>query len=166
MRRPERVLAARLALEHGIACNSAGGSHHARRAQGAGFCTFNDVAVAALVLLAEGAARDILVVDLDVHQGDGTADILRDEPRAFTFSMHGERNYPVRKIASDLDIALPDGTGDAAYLDRLRRHPAGARPPGHAGTSSSTMPGVDPCATTGSAGWRYRMTGCATATTW
>ncbi len=113
------VLAARLALRHGIACNTAGGSHHARRAQGAGFCTFNDVAVAALVLLAEGAARNILIVDLDVHQGDGTADILRDEPRAFTFSMHGERNYPVRKIASDLDIALPDGTGDAAYLDRL-----------------------------------------------
>ena len=113
------VLAARLALRHGIACNTAGGSHHARHAHGAGFCTFNDVAVAALVLLAEGAARNILVVDLDVHQGDGTADILRDEPRAFTFSMHGERNYPVRKIASDLDIALPDGTGDAAYLERL-----------------------------------------------
>jgi acetoin utilization deacetylase AcuC-like enzyme len=113
------VLAARLALRHGIACNTAGGSHHARRAQGAGFCTFNDVAVASLVLLAESAAQNILVVDLDVHQGDGTADILSDEPRVFTFSMHGERNYPVRKIASDLDIALPDGTGDAAYLERL-----------------------------------------------
>ncbi len=113
------VLAARLALAHGIACNAAGGSHHARRAQGAGFCTFNDVAIAALLLLAEGAANDILVVDLDVHQGDGTADILREEPRAFTFSMHGERNYPVRKIASDLDIALPDGTGDEAYLETL-----------------------------------------------
>ncbi|TGR08143.1 histone deacetylase [Mesorhizobium sp. M4B.F.Ca.ET.190.01.1.1] len=113
------VLAARLALRHGIACNAAGGSHHARRAQGAGFCTFNDVAVASMVLLAEGAARNILIVDLDVHQDDGTADILKDEPPAFTFSMHGERNYPVRKIASDLDVALPDGTGDAAYLDRL-----------------------------------------------
>ncbi|WP_136617103.1 MULTISPECIES: histone deacetylase family protein [Mesorhizobium] len=113
------VLAARLALRHGIACNAAGGSHHARRAQGAGFCTFNDVAVAALVLLAEGAARNILVVDLDVHQGDGTADILADDSRVFTFSMHGDRNYPVRKIASDLDVALPDGTGDAAYLERL-----------------------------------------------
>ncbi|CDX16618.1 conserved hypothetical protein [Mesorhizobium sp. ORS 3324] len=113
------VLAARLALKHGIACNAAGGSHHARRAQGAGFCTFNDVAVASLALLAEGAVRNILIVDLDVHQGDGTADILKDEPRAFTFSMHGERNYPARKIASDLDIALPDGTGDAAYLERL-----------------------------------------------
>ena len=113
------VLAARLALINGIACNSAGGSHHARRAQGAGFCTFNDVAVASLVLLGEGAVRNILIVDLDVHQGDGTADILKDEPRAFTFSMHGERNYPVRKIASDLDVALPDGTGDDAYLERL-----------------------------------------------
>ncbi len=112
------VLAARLALVNGIACNSAGGSHHARRAQGAGFCTFNDVAVASLTLLAEGAVQNILIVDLDVHQGDGTADILKDEPRAFTFSMHGERNYPVRKIASDLDVALPDGTGDAAYLER------------------------------------------------
>ncbi|SDA83869.1 histone deacetylase family protein [Mesorhizobium qingshengii] len=113
------MLAARLALRHGIACNTAGGSHHARRAQGAGFCTFNDVAVAALMLLAEGAAQKILVVDLDVHQGDGTADILAGDPRAFTFSMHGDRNYPVHKIASDLDIALPDGTGDAAYLERL-----------------------------------------------
>ena len=114
------VLAARLALMHGIACNAAGGSHHARRAQGAGFCTFNDVAVASLTLLKEGAVANILVVDLDVHQGDGTADILRDEPRALTFSMHGERNYPVRKIASDLDVALPDGTSDQAYLERLR----------------------------------------------
>lgn len=113
------VMAARLALAHGIACNTAGGSHHARRAQGAGFCTFNDVAVAALLLLDEGEAHNVLVVDLDVHQGDGTADILREEPRAFTFSMHGERNYPVRKIASDLDIALPDGTGDDSYLETL-----------------------------------------------
>ena len=113
------MLAARLALRHGIACNTAGGSHHARRAQGAGFCTFNDVAVAALTLLAEGAAKNILVVDLDVHQGDGTADILADDPRVFTFSMHGDRNYPVRKIASDLDVALPDGTADAAYIERL-----------------------------------------------
>ncbi|MDQ6437611.1 histone deacetylase [Mesorhizobium sp. LHD-90] len=116
------LLAARLALHHGIACNAAGGSHHARHAHGAGFCTLNDVAVAALNLLAERPQARILVVDLDVHQGDGTADILRDEPRAFTFSMHAERNYPVRKLASDLDIALPDGTGDDQYL----RHLAGA----------------------------------------
>lgn len=113
------ILAARLALEHGIACNTAGGSHHARRAQGAGFCTLNDVAVAALVLLAEGAADNILIVDLDVHQGDGTAEILSEEPRAFTFSMHGERNYPVRKQSSDWDIPLPDGMKDEAYLNQL-----------------------------------------------
>jgi acetoin utilization deacetylase AcuC-like enzyme len=114
------LLAARLALEHGIACNTAGGSHHARRAQGAGFCTLNDVGVAGSVLLAEGIVERILVVDLDVHQGDGTADIFAVEPRVFTFSMHSERNFPVRKIASDWDIGLADQTGDAAYLERLR----------------------------------------------
>lgn len=112
-------LTAQLALRHGIACNTAGGSHHARRAQGAGFCTFNDVAVAALALLAQQPDANILVVDLDVHQGDGTADILGGEPRVFTCSMHGENNYPPRKIASDLDIALADGTGDDAYLETL-----------------------------------------------
>jgi acetoin utilization deacetylase AcuC-like enzyme len=114
------ALAARLALQQGIACNAAGGSHHARRSQGAGFCTLNDVGVAAALLLAEGLAERILVVDLDVHQGDGTADIFAEEPRVFTFSMHGERNYPVRKIASDLDIGLADGIEDAAYLETLR----------------------------------------------
>ncbi len=113
------VLAARLAKEHGIACNAAGGSHHARRTQGAGFCTFNDVGVAASLLLATGEAERILVVDLDVHQGDGTADIFRDETRVFTLSVHGARNYPARRIAGDLDIELPDGTGDAAYLETL-----------------------------------------------
>jgi acetoin utilization deacetylase AcuC-like enzyme len=113
------VLATKLALEHGIACNTAGGSHHARRLQGAGFCTFNDVAVAASVLLSERLARRILVVDLDVHQGDGTAEIFAGEPRVFTFSMHAEKNYPARKAQSDLDIGLPDGLGDAEYLARL-----------------------------------------------
>jgi acetoin utilization deacetylase AcuC-like enzyme len=113
------VLAARLALKQGIACNTAGGSHHARRAQGAGFCTFNDVGVAASLLLREGVVERILVVDLDVHQGDGTADIFAAEPRVFTFSMHGARNYPTRKIASDLDIGLPDGMGDEAYRTTL-----------------------------------------------
>lgn len=125
------LLAARLALDHGIACNAAGGSHHARRAHGAGFCTFNDVAVAALVLLRQGAAHNILVVDLDVHQGDGTAEILADVPGVFTFSMHAEKNYPVRKVASGLDIGLPDGTGDDAYLDVLQKTLpglSGARP--------------------------------------
>jgi len=113
------MLAARLALEHGIACNAAGGSHHARRAQGAGFCTFNDVAVAALDLLAERPSRRLLVVDLDVHQGDGTAEILAREERVFTFSLHAEKNYPVRKQSSSLDIGLPDGVGDDAYLQVL-----------------------------------------------
>ncbi|MCO5063423.1 MAG: histone deacetylase [Rhizobiaceae bacterium] len=113
------ILAARLALEQGIACNTAGGSHHARRAQGAGFCTFNDVAVACRVLLDEGTVNDILIVDLDVHQGDGTAEILASEPRAFTYSMHAARNYPVRKANSNRDEPLPDGTGDDVYLARL-----------------------------------------------
>lgn len=113
------VLAARLALAHGIACNAAGGSHHARRAQGAGFCTFNDVAVAALRLLDEGLAESVLVLDLDVHQGDGTAEILGGEPRVFTVSVHAEKNFPVRKVASGLDVGLPDGVGDDAYLALL-----------------------------------------------
>ncbi len=113
------VMAARLALASGLTCNAAGGSHHARRSQGAGFCTFNDVGVAAALLLAEGVVGSVLVVDLDVHQGDGTADIFADEPRVFTFSMHGARNYPVRKIASDHDVGLADATGDAAYLEAL-----------------------------------------------
>ncbi|WP_378944505.1 histone deacetylase [Mesorhizobium sp. ANAO-SY3R2] len=113
------LLAARLALSHGIACNAAGGSHHARRSHGAGFCTFNDVAVASHALLAEGLVANVLVVDLDVHQGDGTADILGGNPAVFTFSMHAEKNYPMRKEASGLDIGLPDGTEDDAYLETL-----------------------------------------------
>jgi acetoin utilization deacetylase AcuC-like enzyme len=114
------LMAARLALRHGLACNTAGGSHHARRNQGAGFCTFNDVAVATSNLISDGAVKRVLVVDLDVHQGDGTAEIFQGEPRVFTFSMHADKNYPARKVPSDLDIALADGTDDATYLDRLR----------------------------------------------
>ena len=113
------LMTARLALDHGLACNTAGGSHHARRAQGAGFCVFNDVAVAIRVLQADGAIERALVVDLDVHQGDGTADIFAGDPTVFTFSMHAERNFPARKIPSDLDVGLPDGTGDADYLAAL-----------------------------------------------
>ncbi len=113
------ILAARLALEHGLACNTAGGSHHAGPDGGAGFCTFNDVAVAAAMLLDEGAVAQVLVVDCDVHQGDGTARIFEHDPRVFTFSMQGEKNYPVRRAVSDLDIELPDGTADAPYLERL-----------------------------------------------
>ncbi|WP_421739973.1 histone deacetylase [Caulobacter sp.] len=113
------LLTARLALEHGIACNTAGGSHHASAESGAGFCVFNDVAVAARRLLAEGAIGQALVVDLDVHQGDGTARIFEGDTSVFTFSMHAEKNFPARKALSDLDIDLADGTGDEAYLARL-----------------------------------------------
>lgn len=113
------LLAARLALEHGIACNTAGGSHHAAADGGAGFCVFNDVAVAARRLLAEGAIGQALVIDLDVHQGDGTARIFEDDPSVFTFSMHAEKNFPHRKAVSDLDVELPDGTDDGPYLAKL-----------------------------------------------
>jgi len=110
------LLAARLALEHGLAVNTAGGSHHAGRGEGAGFCVFNDVGVAASILLSEGVVSSILVLDLDVHQGDGTARIFANEPRVFTCSIHCEQNWPRRKAASDLDIGLEKGTGDEAYL--------------------------------------------------
>ncbi|MCP1198602.1 histone deacetylase [Notoacmeibacter sp. MSK16QG-6] len=113
------VLAARLALEEGLACNTAGGSHHARFEHGAGFCVFNDVAVATEVLRAGGEARRVLIIDADVHQGDGTARIFADQPDVFTFSIHGAKNYPNAKETSDLDIELADGTGDEAYLERL-----------------------------------------------
>jgi len=113
------VMAARLALEHGIACNTAGGSHHAGRMHGAGFCTFNDVAVAAHVLLADGEISSALVLDLDVHQGDGTAEIFAGDSRVFTASVHAEKNYPHEKRTSDYDLALPDGMEDLAYLKTL-----------------------------------------------
>lgn len=113
------LLAARLALENGLAANAAGGSHHAGPDYGAGFCVFNDVAVAAAALLAEGLASRVLVVDCDVHQGDGTARIFAGEERVFAFSIHAERNFPARKAVSDLDLGLPDGTGDADYLAAL-----------------------------------------------
>ncbi|MCX8101214.1 MAG: histone deacetylase [Geminicoccaceae bacterium] len=113
------ILAARLALEHGLACNTAGGSHHAFREGGAGFCVFNDVAVASLLLIAEGRVGRVLVLDLDVHQGDGTAAILAGEPRITTVSVHCRCNYPARKQASSLDVALDPGTGDRPYLELL-----------------------------------------------
>ncbi len=116
------LLTARLALEHGLACNTAGGSHHAFADHGSGFCVFNDVAVAARVLLAEGRIERALVVDLDVHQGDGTAAIFRDEPRVFTFSIHCRTNFPLHKEASDLDLALDAGLEDDAYLALLAGH--------------------------------------------
>ncbi|MBH0237408.1 histone deacetylase family protein [Methylobrevis albus] len=115
------VLAARLALERGLAVNTAGGSHHARGSGGAGFCVFNDVAVAIRVLQAEGLIRRALVVDCDVHQGDGTAAIFAGDASVFTLSLHGERNYPVRKVASSLDVGFDDGLEDAPYLAALEQ---------------------------------------------
>jgi len=113
-------LAARLAQVHGFAANAAGGSHHALHDTGAGYCVFNDLAVAANRLLAEEDAERILIVDLDVHQGDGTAALLAGRPDVFTLSVHADRNFPARKARSSLDVALPDGTGDADYLAILR----------------------------------------------
>ena len=110
---------ARRALAGGVALNIAGGTHHAFRNRGEGFCLLNDQATAADWLLAHGHARQVLIVDLDVHQGNGTAAIFRDEPRVLTFSMHGASNYPARKEQSDLDLPLPDGTADAGYLALL-----------------------------------------------
>jgi acetoin utilization deacetylase AcuC-like enzyme len=115
-------LAARLALRHGFAANGAGGSHHALYDTGAGYCVFNDLAIAANRLIAEGRARRILIVDLDVHQGDGTAALTAGRDDIVTFSIHGEKNFPARKAVSDRDVALPDGTGDEAYLAALEAH--------------------------------------------
>ena len=112
-------LAARLALEHGYAANAAGGSHHALPDTGAGYCVFNDLAVAALRLVGEGDVRRILIVDCDVHQGDGTAAILAGRDDIATLSVHADKNFPVRKARSTLDVGLPDGTGDEAYLGAL-----------------------------------------------
>lgn len=110
------LAAARLALKHGLAGNAAGGSHHARRDGGRGFCIFNDVAIAALALKQDGSVRRALIVDCDVHQGDGTADCLSSEPDLFTLSIHAEHNYPNPKVPGDLDIGLPDDLDDAGYL--------------------------------------------------
>lgn len=111
---------ARLAFQHGVALNIAGGTHHAYADRGEGFCIFNDIAIAANELLYQGEIKKALVVDLDVHQGNGTAKLFENEPRVFTFSMHGERNYPLRKERSDLDIGLPDACSDKPYLERLQ----------------------------------------------
>ncbi len=114
------VAAARAALAEGVAANLAGGTHHASASRGSGYCVFNDVAVAARILQAEAPLR-IVVVDLDVHQGDGTAAIFAGDASVFTISLHGAKNFPFRKAASDLDVALPDGCGDADYLPALDR---------------------------------------------
>ena len=113
------VQAALYALEYGVAFNIAGGTHHAFTDRGEGFCLLNDIGIGANYLLEKQHAKQILVVDLDVHQGNGTAEIFRDDPAVFTFSMHGAKNYPMHKEHSDLDIPLPDGTDDATYLRQL-----------------------------------------------
>ena len=116
------IAATRVALDEGVAANLAGGTHHSFADRGEGFCVFNDVAVAARVLQRDGDGRRIAIVDLDVHQGNGTAAIFAGDDSVFTFSMHGEKNFPFRKEVSDLDVALADGTGDDEYLGLLRRH--------------------------------------------
>jgi acetoin utilization deacetylase AcuC-like enzyme len=108
--------AARAALEGGLSVNLSGGTHHAFPDRGEGYCVFNDVAVAASVLIGEGLVRRVAILDLDVHQGNGTAFIFRNDPDVFTLSVHGANNYPFRKEASDLDLELPDGSEDGAFL--------------------------------------------------
>ena len=115
------VAAARDALVQGWSANLAGGTHHAFRDRGEGFCVFNDAAIAARAMQAEAGIARVTVIDCDVHQGNGTASILRGDDSAFTFSIHGARNFPFEKEESDLDIELPDGTGDAEYLRQLER---------------------------------------------
>ncbi len=115
-------LAAQLAREHGYAANSAAGSHHALHDTGAGYCVFNDLAVTANRLLAEGHAHRVLIIDCDVHQGDGTASLTAGREDIFTLSLHAEKNFPVRKARSSLDIGLADGTDDDGYMEALTRH--------------------------------------------
>lgn len=116
------VQCAHYALEYGVSMNIAGGTHHAYSDRGEGFCIFNDFAIAANLLLNSGNVKQILIVDLDVHQGNGTAKIFQNERRVFTFSMHGGKNYPLRKEKSDLDVPVPDGITDSAYLQLLHKH--------------------------------------------
>ena len=113
------LLAARTAISAGLSGNLAGGTHHAFADHGEGFCVLNDVAVAVAKLRTDGAIERAAIVDLDVHQGNGTAAIFEDDKAVFTFSMHGDRNYPAAKGRSDLDVGLPDGMGDAEYLHAL-----------------------------------------------
>ena len=114
------VLAAKLAISNRLACNTAGGSHHATFDSGAGYCVFNDVAVAAQYLLDRGLAKKILIVDLDVHQGNGNSDIFKNNKSVFTFSMHSKSNYPAKKSISDLDVELEDNIKDVEYINSLK----------------------------------------------
>ena len=114
------ILASKLAINYGVACNTAGGSHHANYEGGAGYCVFNDVAVAAQYLLNRGLANRILIVDLDVHQGNGSADIFKNNKNVFTFSMHSKSNYPAKKSVSNLDVELEDNIEDIEYIKILK----------------------------------------------
>jgi acetoin utilization deacetylase AcuC-like enzyme len=119
------IMAARTALKEGVASNLAGGTHHAYQDRGGGFCVFNDVAVAARLMQVEWSRRQrrplqVAVIDLDVHQGNGTAHIFRDDPTVFTLSLHGAKNFPFRKEVSDIDVELPDGCRDGPYLEALK----------------------------------------------
>lgn len=130
------IEACRAALEDGVSVSLAGGTHHAFRDRGEGSCVFNDSAIAARAMQAEGRSARVVVIDCDVHQGNGTASIMADDRSVFTFSIHGQRNFPTRKARSDLDIGLPDATGDEVYLaaleQGLRRGAGnGRRRPGH-----------------------------------
>ncbi len=116
------VLASKLAINYGIACNTAGGSHHANYNGGAGYCVFNDVAVAAHYLINRGLANKILIVDLDVHQGNGNSDIFKENRNVFTFSMHSKTNYPAKKSISDLDVELDDNLDDQSYIKKLKHY--------------------------------------------
>ena len=116
------VLASKLAIKYGIACNTAGGSHHANYNGGAGYCVFNDVAVAAHYLINRGLANKILIVDLDVHQGNGNSDIFKENRNVFTFSMHSKTNYPAKKSISDLDVELDDNLEDQSYIKKLKHY--------------------------------------------
>jgi acetoin utilization deacetylase AcuC-like enzyme len=114
--------AAVLALDHGIAANLAGGTHHAFVDHGEGYCVLNDVAIAIRFLQRSHRIRRALIIDLDVHQGNGTASVFADDPSVYTFSIHGENNYPLRKERSSRDVGVPDGVGDGAYIDMLTKH--------------------------------------------
>jgi acetoin utilization deacetylase AcuC-like enzyme len=134
--------AARAALEDGVAANLAGGTHHAFRDRGEGFCVFNDVAVAARALQAESRVSRVVILDLDVHQGNGTAAIFRGDHSAFTLSVHGANNFPFRKEAGDLDVELSDGTGDDAFLEAVERGVRAAL--AHGGQLAFYVAGADP----------------------
>ena len=139
------IAACATAIDDGVGVNLAGGTHHAFADRGEGYCVFNDVAVAIRLHQREQRAQRVLVVDCDVHQGNGTAAIFRDDPSVFTFSMHGRRNFPFRKEVGDLDVALDDSVADAEYLRALERALA-AGPARHAADLAVYVSGADPFA--------------------